>query len=103
MTTEVARTILSQLGNGRFRAMTGAKDFLGSKDTLSFSLPGGAGFCKDGINRAAITLNASDTYDMKFYRLRKGRPLVTVAAHEGVYNDQLQAVFKDVTGLDTHL
>ena len=36
----VANTILQQLGGNKFRVMTGAKNFVGSNDALTFRLPG---------------------------------------------------------------
>ena len=46
---EVANTILEQLGGRQFQAMTGASQFVGSKNSLSFRLPGAGGFCKAGM------------------------------------------------------
>jgi hypothetical protein len=34
----VARTILDQLGGARFVAMTGAREFVGSADSLTFKV-----------------------------------------------------------------
>jgi hypothetical protein len=41
--------------------MTGAKNFAGSENSLSFRIPG-SGFAGDGINAVHITLDPSDTY-----------------------------------------
>lgn len=102
----VAKTILAQLGGGRFKAMTGAKNFGGTEDSLSFSIPGGGGFAKNGINSVYIRLTSMDDYEVKFQRIRKcnGMPMVRwESSHEGVYADQLQSLFTEETGLNTHL
>ena len=80
--------------------MTGAKRFIGGDNMLSFNLPGN--ITKDHGNAMTIELNASDTYTMRFSRTRKQRRTV-LAVHENIYNDQLQAIFTEVTGLATHL
>jgi hypothetical protein len=94
----VAQTILQQLGGRRFLAMTGAKFMVGDKQSLMFALPK----CKDGINKVRVSLNASDTYDLDFFRLR-GTQVTQIARVEDVYNDQLQEIFTQYTGLDTSL
>jgi MoaA/NifB/PqqE/SkfB family radical SAM enzyme len=96
----VANTILEQLGGRRFRAMTGAKDFMGGERSLSFKLP--ARFAKDGINAVQVTLDASDTYSVGFFRVR-GTAIKLVAKMDDVYADALAGVFTKVTGLDTRL
>jgi len=102
----VAKAILAQLGGGRFKAMTGAKNFGGTEDSLSFSLPGGGGFAKNGINSVHIRLTAMDDYEVSFRRIRKSRGMPVVrweSVKEGVYADQLQEVFTEETGLCTRL
>lgn len=103
MTETVAQMILEQLGGSKFSLMTGAKNFLGSANALSFSLPGGGGYCKDGINRVNIELTPADDYTVTFYRFRRGTELVVVSKHETVYCDQLKDVFETATGLYTTL
>ncbi|TSK07753.1 MAG: hypothetical protein FPO08_00110 [Geobacter sp.] len=102
----VAQTILQQLGGGRFSAMTGAKDFLGSEaeGSLTFRLP--SNFATNGINRVKITLDWTDTYTVEAMKITKGRKGLNVKAIEKrnlVYSDDLQRVFTEMTGLDTHL
>jgi len=98
----VANTILAQLGGNRFRVMTGAKGFVYSDNTLNFRLPGGGGFCKDGINAVRVTLNSMDLYDVTYSKVR-GSKIVTVAESEGLYADMLRDNFRRVTGLETSL
>lgn len=98
----VAKIILEQLGGRRFTVMTGAKHFVGSDTALSFTLPGGGGFCKDGINSVRINLDPSDTYTVSFYRVRKGIPVLISSASD-VYCDVLRDVFESATGLRTSL
>ena len=99
---DVAKTILEQLGGGRFIAMTGARDFLGDANSLKFRLPK----AKDGINCVQITLEPSDTYTVKFMRIGDRRTMYRVtekSVHEDIYFDQLQELFTRQTGLYTHL
>lgn len=98
----VATTILEQLGGRRFQVMTGAKNFTGDVDRLSFALPGRPGFVQQGINHVTIVLDPSDTYRVTFRRLR-GRTVTVVSEHADIYNDQLRAVFERETGLATSL
>ena len=96
---QVATAILEQLGGNRFIAMTGAKSFTTSDKSLSFRLPK---YEATKINVVRIELNAQDTYDIEFYYAR-GSNLRLLKQLVGIYAEQLQEVFKEVTGLDTHL
>lgn len=97
----VSATILRQLGGNRFVAMTGAKNFVGSSDALSFALPGTA--TKNRANRCRIVLDATlDAYFVTFMRCR-GVHSRTVGQLNNVHCDQLAEVFTRETGLDTHL
>jgi hypothetical protein len=98
----VARTILEQLGGNKFVAMTGAKNFSTCGDGLSFKLPGGGGFCKDGINFVQITLTPADDYNVAFGKTRAFK-YKEIKKVEGIYFDQLQEVFTRATGLATRL
>ena len=60
MSTEVAKTILAQLGGKRFIAMTGANSFTGSADELTFKLP-----TRGKMRAVKIKLEPSDTYTFK--------------------------------------
>src|SRR5271166_4088110 len=102
MSNEVAKTILEQLGGNRFVAMTGAKHFVGDGNVLRFKLPGGSGFCKDGINYVTVKLEASDTYTVEFFRVRALK-MKQGKRYCDVYNDQLREVFTRATGLYTSL
>jgi hypothetical protein len=101
----VANTILSHLGGGRFTVMTGAKNYIGYDNALTFKLPGGGGFTKNGINYVKITLDPSDTYTIEFCKWRggKARKMTEIAKVEGVYCDMLREVFTRYTGLYTSL
>ena len=111
---QIANTIIQQLGGNRFRVMTGAKNFMALDGGVTFAIPGGGGFAKHGINKVNVVLDASDTYTITAFKIRRtrrtGSPschprLITEAKgqHSGVYNDMLQSVFTDLTGLGTHL
>ena len=95
---QVAQTILQQLGGGRFVAMTGSKDFVGSENGLSFRV----GRNDKGITHVRITLTAMDDYQCEFLKIR-GASVKPIAFRDGVYADQLQEVFTSKTGLYTSL
>lgn len=61
----VAKTILEQLGSGKFIAMTGSKDFIDLGNGLRMNLARN----KTSANRLEIILDReTDTYTMKFFR-----------------------------------
>lgn len=92
--------ILAQLGGNKFIAMTGARNLVTrGKADLAMKLPRGA---RDGINHVRIELNAADLYDVTFSKAR-GLQSSTVAKVDGVYADQLCAVFESRTGLRVSL
>jgi hypothetical protein len=98
----IAETILQQLGGNAFRAMTGARAFVAISYGLQFHLPTTRHFVKRGINVVRITLTPMDVYDMEFGKIQ-GFDYAVLKTVNGVYCDQLQSVFTEVTGLDTHL
>ena len=103
-TLDVANEILRQRGGNRFCAMTGARNLVGAEKSLNFKLP--RGFAKDGINGVQITLDPTDTYTVRFYKLgtaRSGYRLTDVLVREGLYGDQLRTIFESATGLHTNL
>lgn len=109
----IADIILQQLGGNRFIAMTGSNHFLADGDTLRMHL------AKNGskANRLDITLDYDDTYTMRFYRYTRGGlrinhkkgtatfvddKITEVKKYEGIYCDQLQELFTEVTKMYTH-
>jgi hypothetical protein len=92
----VANTILEQLGGGKFRVMTGAKNFTGDDNSLTFHLP--SNFATKGINIVKVILDATDTYTVEFSKLRAMK-LTAIASRDDVYCFDLQRVFTEVTGL----
>lgn len=102
---EIAKTIIQQLGNRRFIAMTEAHNFIALARGVEFRIPK----TKKQINLISIRLDDFDTYVMKFQQIRmKHRgsfefEIKNVAEYSGVYFDQLQPLFTSETGLDTHL
>lgn len=110
--TMIAETILQQLGGGRFVVMTGSKDMIAIDGGLRMSLARNA----SKANRLEITLTGMDTYNMKFYRFTPWRfstrggqfreypeKVTTVKEYNGIYCDQLQELFTNVTGMYTRL
>lgn len=96
----VAETILAQLGGKKFIMMTGARNFVGSEDSLSFRLPGT--MTRNRINHVRITLDPSDTYSLTFSAIRKMKAKI-VSEHSEVYSDNLCELFRDITGLETRM
>lgn len=96
----IARTILSQLGDNRFIAMTGAREFVQSENSLRFRLP--ARFAAKGINIVRVTLQPSDTYSVEFFKAR-GVKCDKVSEADDVYAENLREVFTERTGLDCAL
>src|SRR5271157_4247800 len=96
--SRIATTILEQLGGGRFKRMTGAKNFSaistkqGVEGGLSFRLPGAGGFCKDSINYVSVELTPMDEYVMTFGRVR-GSDYKVVSMFRDLQQDQLCATF----------
>lgn len=68
----VATEILRQLGGNRFIVMTGAKSFSYFDENgecgVTFRLP--SNFAMKGINLVKIKLDFTDTYQVKFSRVR---------------------------------
>ncbi len=99
----VANTILEQLGGRRFIAMTGAKNFVGEENALSFMI--GRNYRQ--INHVRIYLNALDLYEMTFSQVRKNRfnevVYKQIENFTDVYFDQLQDLFTKATGMYTRL
>lgn len=96
LSESVAQEILQQLGGNKFLAMTGAKQLVGDTRSLQFSLRA------RGINKMRITLDASDTYTLEGFSYRN-LTMKKVWEKSGIYADDLQTVFTQMTGLDTHL
>lgn len=104
---EISKLILSQLGGSRFIAMTGSKNFIGSKNTLTMRLTRN----KLNAKYLKISLNGMDTYDLEFSTTKNKiindviitDQLVVIKNIYGVYCDQLQEIFTKETGLYTRL
>jgi hypothetical protein len=101
---EIAQTILQQLGGSRFLAMTGAK-LMRDGPALIVHLP--ASFRGPGAgagHQIKITLNADDLYLIEQIKITKGSYKVSrVTLADGAYAEDLQRIFTEATGLDTHI
>lgn len=105
----IAEIILQQLGGNKFIAMTGAKHLIHDKNTLRMTLPRN----NSNTNTLCITLTLDDTYTMRFFKFTPGKfnkNLEWIDAKppneiifENVYAEDLQKVFTEITGFDTHL
>ena len=95
----VANTILAQLGGNRFLAMTGARNLMGGENMLTMKLGKGA---LNGITHLTVTLDADDTYTVKFQRVH-GCKVTDKGETSGVYADMLRDLFTTTTGFLTSL
>ncbi len=104
MNEQIAKTILEQIGGNKFAVMTGAKEFTVIDNGLRFKI----GRNKTTCNKVTVKLNSMDTYDMLFEKVSLSRKTwdvtrKTIKEISGVYCEQLQEIFTDVTGLYTRL
>jgi len=99
--TQIARTILQQLGGNKFTAMTGSHSFVNRGDGLSFQVRRN----KAKATHCVIALRGDDTYTVEFWKLGRGANFGMHKLNEtaGAYAEDLQRIFTEVTGLDTHL
>jgi len=96
---DIAVTTLKQLGGNKFKLMTGAHSFTHGKDgALEFRI----GKNPKGIKAVRVALSPDDTYEMQFIKIGNA-PKFKIDKKEvsGVYNDKLQDVFENETGLKT--
>lgn len=94
----VSTEILRQLGGYRFNAMTGASNFVGDTNSLTFKIGKNA----KKVTHVRITLSPTDLYDVEFLRIRK-LEIELISKANGVFFDQLQKIFTEHTGMDTSL
>ena len=110
-TQEIAKTILEQLGGGRFVAMTGASSMSSgmfgdaASNTREPGLSMRIGRNGKGVKGVIITLEPSDTYRLRFITQKRAPSyeVVTLAEVEGVYVSSLREVFERHTDLLTSL
>lgn len=95
----VAKEIYRQLGGNRFVAMTGSKNFVYGKQSLTFKLTRN----KAKAQSCRIELDDSDTYTVVLYSMNRELDVVTKNLAHGIYCGDLAEHFKNVTGLDTSL
>jgi hypothetical protein len=103
---QIASTILKQIGGNRFLVMTGSHTLVSNRTNKSLSMKLRRN--KSRANFLTISVNAMDTYDMLFisYKVNSKTQelkMDTIKELKGIYNDQLEAMFTDVTGLYTSL
>jgi hypothetical protein len=98
MKNQVATTILNQLGGNKFLAMTGSYNLVAGEKMLAMKLRRN----QSKSNYLRITLTSMDDYLMEFISTR-GASVKVKNSFEGVYFDQLQSIFTDITGMYTKL
>jgi hypothetical protein len=96
-----AETILEQLGGRQFLLLTGSKNLV--KDDIRKSLTMKLTSNKVKAQYLTVTLCESDTYTMEFVSVNRKFDRVVKASYQEVYNDMLQYIFTEVTGLYTKL
>jgi hypothetical protein len=97
--SDIANIIYNQLGANRFAMMTGAKSFVAGDDFLMFSI----GKNQSVYNKVRITLTPDDLYDLEFFKMNRLGDISKTQKFEGVYAEQLQDLFTQVTGLYTSM
>jgi hypothetical protein len=100
----VAETILQQLGGrARLSIMTGAKNFVGDHNSLSFMLP--QNMTKDRINVVRVTLTPEDLYEIEYLRVQRpskrlpGGQIDTLHHSKGVFVETMKRDIETNTGL----
>ena len=108
--TYVANTILQQLGGNRFMVCTGCKIVNYTSNSITLKLIRN----KSKANEMKIVLNGADLYDVTFSKhsyphLDKKTWLFTkdknevVMEYNDMFNDSLETLFSEFTGLVTRL
>ena len=95
---QVAETIINQLGGSRkLAAMIGARDFVGSSDSVQFKFKGSR-----KANTARIVLDPNDTYTLELWKINtnpRNFRSDQVFSSSGLYADALRPTFERETGL----
>lgn len=97
--SDIANIIYNQLGANRFAMMTGAKSFVAGDNFLMFSI----GKNQSVYNKVRITLTPDDLYDLEFFKMNRLGDISKTQKFEGIYAEQLQDLFTQVTGLYTSM
>lgn len=92
---QIAKTIRDQYGS-KFTLVTGAKNFVGLKDGLQFTIPR----AKDGITMVVVKLNGNDLYDVQYGKI-KNLEFVPIHTSENIFSSELRSDFTEKTGLHT--
>lgn len=100
---QIINTMLMQLGGNRFFVMTGTKPQykdLSKDPLLAFKLARN----NSKANYMKLTyIQGLDTYKLEFVRIHGMNEPKTIQEFEGLHAEDLQRVFTEVTGLNTHL
>lgn len=98
--SQVAQTILDQLGGRMFCTMVGVKKASVQDNALAVTIP--TGTTKNKANRFKVTLTPADEYVVEFYRVF-GTKITPISTHDGVHAPELRGLFETETGLRTSL
>lgn len=94
----VTNFIKQQYGGRALSLFTGAKDYTGTENSLTFRIPS----AKNAITHVVTTLTPADTYTVEFLNChftKNGFKREVVLTHTDVYCDQLLDIFEQETGL----
>lgn len=93
--SNVANTILQQMGGGGIAMFIGATQFLGGENSLTIRWKAKS---KNGANCIKIELTPMDVYRVTFIRIWGGS-VKEISKHEEVYCDELKKLFETETAL----
>ena len=100
---QIALEIMKQLGGNKFAAMTGACNIVAIEKGVQFKFKGSK-VANCLVVKLGDTFLTSDLYTMEFWKVnaRQGT-CEMVKSFDGLYCDQIESTFSEVTGLATSL
>lgn len=100
---EIANEIMKQIGGKKFMAMTGAKNIVAIEKGVQFKFQG-SNVATNCVIKLGETFLTNDLYIMEFWKINASKgTCVKVAEFEGLYSDQIENTFGEVTRLATRL
>lgn len=94
----IAQTIIDQLGNGKFIAMTGAHQFIDHGRGVAFRI----GRNENKVTHVNVSLNFADLYDVEFINVR-GVNVKRISAACMIDAAGLRSTFTSHTGMEISL
>lgn len=111
---EICKNVLNQLGGNHFLSMTGTKNITYSTNSNIIGMTLRTKLNLSKCNNLRITLNDNDLYTMQFIKHSNMRinnktgkvtdsKTIVKFEYKDVFEKDLQRIFTEVTGFDTHL